>query len=253
MLLFTLMARQDKAGFIMTEDIRKVKIVTAKGESAEDKVLRETLAGNIIAYRKKAGLSRVELAKKVGVTVGAIGQYERSERTPQLSVVVSIANVLNVPIQNLLEQEPKVFDAVTEYRFSYAVEFLQRYGCETFENEDGTVSLARKVRGVPANKELADEDGHIYGYADLLIFNDKAELADFAENFISMILSNREINIMMLDYINVTRSGKDFFADFDIFYTPKTIQLINEKTGKKLETRQLGKVLSQSEVVKKTQ
>ena len=249
MLLFTLMARQDKAGFIMTEDIRKVKIVTAKGESAEDKVLRETLAGNIIAYRKKAGLSRVELAKKVGVTVGA----ERSERTPQLSVVVSIANVLNVPIQNLLEQEPKVFDAVTEYRFSYAVEFLQRYGCETFENEDGTVSLARKVRGVPANKELADEDGHIYGYADLLIFNDKAELADFAENFISMILSNREINIMMLDYVNVTRSGKDFFADFDIFYTPKTIQLINEKTGKKLETRQLGKVLSQSEVVKKTQ
>ena len=235
----------------MTEDIRKVKIVTAKGESAEDKVLRETLAGNIIAYRKKAGLSRVELAKKVGVTVGAIGQYERSERTPQLSVVVSIANVLNVPIQNLLEQEPKVFDAVTEYRFSYAVEFLQRYGCETFENEDGTVSLARKVRGVPANKELADED--IYGYADLLIFNDKAELADFAENFISMILSNREINIMMLDYVNVTRSGKDFFADFDIFYTPKTIQLINEKTGKKLETRQLGKVLSQSEVVKKTQ
>ena len=228
----------------MTEDTRNVKIITAKDESAEDKALRETLAGNIIAYRKKAGLSRVELAKKVGVTVGAIGQYERNERTPQLSVVVLIANALNVPIQNLLEQEPKAFDAVTEYRFSHAVEFLQRHGCKTFENEDGTISLARKVRGVPANKELADEDGHIYGYADLLIFDDKAELADFAENFISIILSNREINIMMLDYVNVTRSGKDFFADFDISYT---------KTGRKLETRQLGKILSQSEVVRKTQ
>ena len=49
-------------------------------------------------YRKKAGLSQAELAQKVGVSEISIRKYENGERRPKLETLLSIADVLDVDI-----------------------------------------------------------------------------------------------------------------------------------------------------------
>lgn len=52
--------------------------------------------------RKAAGLSQSALAKKLGLTQGAIGNLESGRTDPRLGVAAAIANVLGVPIVRLL-------------------------------------------------------------------------------------------------------------------------------------------------------
>ena len=60
------------------------------------------IAKNIRRVRKIRGLSQDELAKKVDLTMAAIGNYERGERYIPGSVLVSICQALNVPEQIIL-------------------------------------------------------------------------------------------------------------------------------------------------------
>lgn len=52
--------------------------------------------------REAAGVTQQQLAKKLGVTQGAIHQYERS-KSLQIATVEKIAKVLKVPLCELLE------------------------------------------------------------------------------------------------------------------------------------------------------
>lgn len=73
---------------------------TNNDRTADD--IRETLAANIAACRKEKGLSRAELAKKIGVTEMAIGQYERGGRAPAIEIICKIASVLGVTVDLLV-------------------------------------------------------------------------------------------------------------------------------------------------------
>ena len=61
------------------------------------------LGKKIVQERKKAKLSRESLARKCGVSVSAIQKYERGERLPKLETIQKIADVLNVPVSQFLE------------------------------------------------------------------------------------------------------------------------------------------------------
>lgn len=55
----------------------------------------------IAYYRDKRGLTQKELAEKVGVTQGAIGQYETAKCKPRLETVFRIADALGVSASEL--------------------------------------------------------------------------------------------------------------------------------------------------------
>ena len=57
---------------------------------------------NIRRYRKAAGLSQAELAKRIGKTRSAISQYESNTTTPYMYVIDKIANVLCVSPENIV-------------------------------------------------------------------------------------------------------------------------------------------------------
>lgn len=57
---------------------------------------------NIRRYRKAAGLSQAELAKRIGKTRSAISQYESNTTTPYMYVIDRIANVLGVSPENIV-------------------------------------------------------------------------------------------------------------------------------------------------------
>ena len=68
------------------------------------KNIREIISENIIALRKKAGLTQVELAKKLNFSDKAVSRWEKGEVIPEVETIESIANVFNVPITYMFRE-----------------------------------------------------------------------------------------------------------------------------------------------------
>lgn len=64
--------------------------------------IKEVLATNITRYRQKLGLSRAGLAKRIGVTEAAVGQWERSERMPSVETLCNLAKHFRIPVDSLI-------------------------------------------------------------------------------------------------------------------------------------------------------
>lgn len=61
-----------------------------------------TLGNNIRKYRTHAGMRQEDLAARCECTSSHIGQIEHARTIPSLEMVVSIANALNVTMDQLL-------------------------------------------------------------------------------------------------------------------------------------------------------
>jgi putative transcriptional regulator len=56
--------------------------------------------------RKEKGLSRVELAEKIGVNFQTVGYLEREEYNPSLDLAFRISEVFELPIDFIFSTEP---------------------------------------------------------------------------------------------------------------------------------------------------
>lgn len=64
--------------------------------------------GNTIKQlRKKAGLTQLELAERIGTSQAAIAQYEKGLKAPELSKLPSIAKAFSVTVSELFTEEQK--------------------------------------------------------------------------------------------------------------------------------------------------
>lgn len=64
---------------------------------------------NIREYRKKKGLTMKQLGEAIGVSESSISLYETGKRTPDIDLLMSMADVLGVSVTDLLGIEtPKV-------------------------------------------------------------------------------------------------------------------------------------------------
>ena len=57
---------------------------------------------NISVARKRAGISQEELAERLSVTQGAVSQWENGATSPRTEMLLRIAEVLNVTVDELL-------------------------------------------------------------------------------------------------------------------------------------------------------
>lgn len=57
---------------------------------------------NLRAIRETAGITRQDLANKIGISVSALGQYEQGRREPDLQKLAAIAAALHVSVDMLL-------------------------------------------------------------------------------------------------------------------------------------------------------
>ena len=60
------------------------------------------LSKQIIALRKKSGLSQSQLARKLNISASTAGMYEQGRRTPSLDVLISMANLFDVSLDYLI-------------------------------------------------------------------------------------------------------------------------------------------------------
>jgi DNA-binding XRE family transcriptional regulator len=66
----------------------------------------------IAVFRAEAGISRKDLAAKVGVNPQTIGFLERGDYNPSLELALGIAQVFKVPVELLFSFKP--FPSVAE-------------------------------------------------------------------------------------------------------------------------------------------
>ena len=67
-----------------------------------DKVFLQTLGKRIALLRKQRKLSQEEFAEVSGKMINTISNIERGLADPKITTLVSLANALNVPVQDLL-------------------------------------------------------------------------------------------------------------------------------------------------------
>lgn len=56
-------------------------------------------------YLEKTGMSRAELARRIGVSAGQVSQYVRRNHSPNLDTALRIVKVTGIPIERLTARE----------------------------------------------------------------------------------------------------------------------------------------------------
>ncbi|KPL58048.1 helix-turn-helix domain-containing protein [Rossellomorea vietnamensis] len=59
----------------------------------------------IRAFRKLKGYTQESLAKELSISVSVLGEVERGSRIPKEDFLVNVAEVLNIPLDDLIPQE----------------------------------------------------------------------------------------------------------------------------------------------------
>lgn len=55
----------------------------------------------LMIYRKRAGLSKKELAKRVGISVSTLTKYENDESQPNVDMLTDLAIALDISVMKL--------------------------------------------------------------------------------------------------------------------------------------------------------
>ncbi|WP_201716482.1 helix-turn-helix domain-containing protein [Rossellomorea arthrocnemi] len=59
----------------------------------------------IRAFRKLKGFTQEGLAKELSISVSVLGEVERGSRIPKEDFLVNVAEVLNIPLHDLIPYE----------------------------------------------------------------------------------------------------------------------------------------------------
>ena len=179
-----------------------------QGKVRQENDVKEILATNIVKYRNKLGLSRAGLAKKIGVTEQAIGQYERGTRTPQIDVICKIADVLNVSVDTILERSASNYNAVREYRFDFVTTLFQWLELFVIEGDDGKIFIRQRIDPRPEFHQ--SDDGVIFSgvqekFRTLAVFGNRESFVLWVEDLLCWVLHEDEMKNLIgagLYYLN---------------------------------------------------
>ena len=68
----------------------------------------EIVSKNLAKYRIASGLTQAELAEKLSYSDKSVSKWERGESLPDLNILIKLANIYNVKLDDFLCEEEKV-------------------------------------------------------------------------------------------------------------------------------------------------
>lgn len=78
--------------------------------------IKEIVAGNITAHRKRNNLTQIELGEKISYSDKAISRWEKAEVTPDIETLDKLAEVFGIPIAAFFEKDSDAAKLVGEMR-----------------------------------------------------------------------------------------------------------------------------------------
>lgn len=67
--------------------------------------LKKTIAGNMLIYRKRAGLTQAELAEKINYSDKAVSKWERGDGMPDVAVLCEMAEIFGVTLNDMVSEK----------------------------------------------------------------------------------------------------------------------------------------------------
>lgn len=101
------------------------------------------IGANILLYRKIAGLTQRELAKRLNMAKSTISNYERGLRIPDLETLCAITRELNTEPAALIRSSSSVIDSPQDALWKN--DLVAIFSQLTKENRDIILSLARQT------------------------------------------------------------------------------------------------------------
>ena len=111
------------------------------------------LAANLRLHRKKAGLTQIELAEKLGVSIATLRRWEPGETAPTGTRIIEIANLLQISPDEIINDNP-------DYSMNRAAVLLPAHeasrGMLVFEGEGTRIELPPTEKGYELFNKLVD-------------------------------------------------------------------------------------------------
>ena len=115
-----------------------------------------TLSQNIRALRKARGLTQEQFAEVMGVTTGAVHKWESGLSTPELTLIVEMADFFDTSVDALLGYEMK------DNRLSSTIDRLSRY-CRTRDPE-ALIECEKALKKYPHSFQVVLACAEIYTF-----------------------------------------------------------------------------------------
>lgn len=112
------------------------------------------LAENIRSFRKQRSMTQEQLAEVLGVTVGAVYKWEARLSSPELSLIMEMADFFDTSVDVLLGYEMK------DNRLQTTVERLKRYRRD--KNRAGLSEAEKALKKYPHTFDIVHESAALY-------------------------------------------------------------------------------------------
>ena len=111
------------------------------------------LAANLRLHRKKAGLTQIELADKLGVSIATLRRWESGETAPTGTRIIEIANTLQV-------SPDEIINDAENYQMNKATLLMPAHessnGMLVFEGEGTRIELPPTEKGYELFNKLIE-------------------------------------------------------------------------------------------------
>ena len=151
--------------------------------------MNNDLASNIRAYRKERGLTQEQLAEVFGVTVGAVHKWENGMSTPELPVILELADFFDTSLDVLIGFEAR------DNRVETLAMRLRKMSYTM--DPEGTSEAEKALKKYPHNFSVVFECALLYGVYGIEPKNDKylSQSRALFEQALTLISQNTDPSI----------------------------------------------------------
>ena len=114
------------------------------------------IAANLRHQRKKAGLTQIELAEKLGVSIATLRRWESGETAPTGTRIVELANMLHISPDEIINEGGTYEVKKTSMLFPTHDTNNTNNGMLVFEGEGTRIELPPTERGYELFQQLVD-------------------------------------------------------------------------------------------------
>lgn len=157
--------------------------MTDAKEITQAELLKKLFGQNLIEFRKKAKMTRGEIAEKLKLSTVTIGAYENGVREPNFEKMIELANLFNVSLDDFFGRKQKSEENILEYRYERARRIIVILGHILSESESGKLFLIIQGNDLKINKngEIVAEKLADINPDDVIFFGDKMAFVEFIE------------------------------------------------------------------------
>ncbi len=83
--------------------------------------MKETFGQRLQRLRKERNLTQEEVAEKIGITPQGISKWENNLSSPDINILLNLADILGVSVEELLGKEKEKTEVLQDYDYKKAI------------------------------------------------------------------------------------------------------------------------------------